>query len=61
MAVFSLKVNGHNHTVDVDADTPLLYVLSDELQLARPQVRLRPRASAAPAPSFCAAKPFARA
>ena len=29
----SLKVNGQNHTVDVDPSTPLLYVLRDELQL----------------------------
>lgn len=29
----SLKVNGQNHSVDVDPSTPLLYVLRDELQL----------------------------
>lgn len=37
MAAFNLKVNGHTHTVDVDPDTPLLYVLSDELQLRGPK------------------------
>jgi aerobic-type carbon monoxide dehydrogenase small subunit (CoxS/CutS family) len=29
----SLKVNGHTHVVDVAPDTPLLYVLRDELEL----------------------------
>lgn len=33
MAVFNLKVNGKNVSVDVDADTPLLWVLRDELHL----------------------------
>jgi nicotinate dehydrogenase subunit A len=37
MAVVSLKVNGRDHSVDVDPDTPLLYVLSDELQLRGPK------------------------
>ena len=37
MAVISLKVNGRVHTVDVDPETPLLYVLSDELQLRGPK------------------------
>ncbi len=37
MAAFSLKVNGRIHKVDVDPDTPLLYVLSDELQLRGPK------------------------
>jgi nicotinate dehydrogenase subunit A len=37
MAAISLKVNGHLHTVDVDPETPLLYVLSDELQLRGPK------------------------
>jgi nicotinate dehydrogenase subunit A len=32
-----LKVNGRTHTVDVDPQTPLLYVLSDELQLRGPK------------------------
>jgi nicotinate dehydrogenase subunit A len=34
---FSLKVNGQVHTVEVDPETPLLYVLSDELQLRGPK------------------------
>jgi nicotinate dehydrogenase subunit A len=37
MAAFTLKVNGHDHTVDVDPATPLLYVLSDDLQLRGPK------------------------
>src|SRR5579864_448363 len=37
MAAISLKVNGHVHTVDVDPQTPLLYVLSDDLQLRGPK------------------------
>ena len=28
---FSIKVNGKAHTVDVDGDTPLLWVLRDVL------------------------------
>jgi aerobic-type carbon monoxide dehydrogenase small subunit (CoxS/CutS family) len=37
MAPVSLKVNGRVHTVDVDPETPLLYVLSDELQMRGPK------------------------
>ena len=37
MASLSLKVNGRVHTVDVDPETPLLYVLSDDLQLRGPK------------------------
>jgi nicotinate dehydrogenase subunit A len=37
MGTFHLKVNGRNHTVDVDPATPLLYVLSDELGLRGPK------------------------
>lgn len=33
MAVFSIKVNGQQHQVDVAPDTPLLWVLRDELDL----------------------------
>jgi nicotinate dehydrogenase subunit A len=33
----SLKVNGQQHTVDVAPETPLLYVLSDELGLRGPK------------------------
>ena len=30
---YTLTVNGHAHTVDVDADTPLLWVLRDAMNL----------------------------
>ena len=33
MAAFTLKVNGQSHQVDVLPDTPLLWVLRDNLQL----------------------------
>jgi nicotinate dehydrogenase subunit A len=37
MASFTLRVNGQSHRVDVDADTPLLFVLSDDLALRGPK------------------------
>ena len=37
MAVLNLNVNGRIHTVDVDPATPLLYVLSDDLELRGPK------------------------
>jgi nicotinate dehydrogenase subunit A len=37
MARFNLTVNRRAHTVDVDESTPLLYVLSDELELNGPK------------------------
>jgi nicotinate dehydrogenase subunit A len=37
MANFNLRVNGRSHTVDVDPSTPLLYVLSDDLELHGPK------------------------
>jgi nicotinate dehydrogenase subunit A len=37
MSTFNLRVNGQNHRVDVDAGTPLLYVLSDDLALRGPK------------------------
>jgi len=37
MSVINLKVNGRPHTVDVDPTTPLLYVLSDDLELGGPK------------------------
>src|SRR5207302_6382371 len=37
MAAVSLKINGTVHTVNVDPETPLLYVLSDDLQLRGPK------------------------
>jgi nicotinate dehydrogenase subunit A len=33
MSTITLKVNGLSHTLDVDPTTPLLYVLSDDLDL----------------------------
>ena len=37
MAAITLTVNGQAHNLDVDPATPLLYVLSDELQLNGPK------------------------
>jgi nicotinate dehydrogenase subunit A len=37
MARIPLKVNGKNHTVEADADMPLLYALRDDLQLNGPK------------------------
>ncbi|MET0215912.1 MAG: 2Fe-2S iron-sulfur cluster-binding protein, partial [Vicinamibacterales bacterium] len=37
MSVINLTVNGQPHTVDVDAATPLLYVLSDDLAMRGPK------------------------
>jgi nicotinate dehydrogenase subunit A len=37
MSLLSLKVNGQNHSIDVDPTTPLLYVLSDDLGLRGPK------------------------
>src|SRR5919198_4989382 len=37
MSAITLKVTGRNHTVDVDPATPLLYVLSDDLNLRGPK------------------------
>jgi len=34
---YQLKVNGKTHAIDVDADTPLLYALRDELGLQGPK------------------------
>jgi nicotinate dehydrogenase subunit A len=31
--MMTLKVNGHNHRIDADPDTPLLYVLREDLKL----------------------------
>ena len=33
MAVYNLNVNGKSHQIDVDPDTPLLWVLRDNLEL----------------------------
>ena len=37
MSILTLKVNGRSHQVDVDPSTPLLYVLSDDLDLRGPK------------------------
>ena len=31
--MITLKVNGHDHEIDADPDTPLLYVLRDDIKL----------------------------
>ena len=38
MSAIHLRVNGADHTVDVDPATPLLYVLSDDLALRGPKL-----------------------
>src|SRR6201988_322969 len=37
MASFTLRVNDRNTTVDVEPETPLLYVLRDDLKLNGPK------------------------
>jgi nicotinate dehydrogenase subunit A len=37
MATINLTVNGRAHSVDIDPETPLLYVLSDDLGLRGPK------------------------
>jgi nicotinate dehydrogenase subunit A len=37
MSTITLKVNGRLHTLDVDPETPLLFVLGDELGLRSPK------------------------
>ena len=37
MSRIRLRVNGQSHTVDVDPETPLLYVLGDDLALRGPK------------------------
>jgi nicotinate dehydrogenase subunit A len=37
MSVMSLTVNGRAHTVDADPSAPLLYILSDDLELRGPK------------------------
>jgi len=37
MSVITLKVNGRAHTLDADPSTPLLYALSDDLELKGPK------------------------
>jgi nicotinate dehydrogenase subunit A len=37
MSAIRLKVNGSTHTLDLDPSTPLLYALSDDLELRGPK------------------------
>jgi len=37
MSAITLKVNGRTHTLDLDPTTPLLYALSDDLELRGPK------------------------
>jgi len=37
MSAIHLTVNGRNHTLDLDPTTPLLYALSDDLELRGPK------------------------
>src|SRR5580704_12343656 len=37
MSAITLKVNGRSHTLDLDPTTPLLYALSDDLELSGPK------------------------
>ena len=37
MSALTLKVNGRSHALEVDPSTPLLYVLSDDLELRGPK------------------------
>jgi nicotinate dehydrogenase subunit A len=37
MSAVTLKVNGRTHTLDIDPATPLLYALSDDLELRGPK------------------------
>ena len=37
MSAITLTVNGRSHSLDVDPSTPLLYILSDELELRGPK------------------------
>ena len=39
-----ITVNGEARSTEAASDTPLLYVLRDDLRAARPEVRLRPLA-----------------
>ena len=49
-ATFVLQVNGQTQSVTVEPETPLLYVLRNDLQLNGAEVRLRAARNAAPAP-----------
>ena len=45
MASFTLRVNGASKTVQVEPDTPLLYVLRNDLELNGPTTRCLPSKS----------------
>ena len=40
MAMYDLKINGKTHQVDVDPDTPILWVLQRPCQITWHQVRM---------------------
>ena len=44
MVAISITVNGDLYSTDVEADTPLLYVLQERSQIERTEIRLWPRA-----------------
>jgi aerobic-type carbon monoxide dehydrogenase small subunit (CoxS/CutS family) len=37
MSAITLRVNGRSHVLDLDPSTPLLYALSDDLELRGPK------------------------
>src|SRR5262245_65617594 len=41
MSMITLKVNGRTHTLDADPATPLLYILSEDLELRGPKFGCR--------------------
>ena len=47
--MIELNVNGRTHAIDADPDTPLLYVLRDDLALSTAPSSAAGWASAAPA------------
>ena len=49
MSNVTLDVNGSTHTVDIDPDTPLLYVLRNDLGLRGPRFGCGLGASVVPA------------
>jgi aerobic-type carbon monoxide dehydrogenase small subunit (CoxS/CutS family) len=61
MATFTLRVNGQNHPVDVEPDTPLLFVLSDDLALRGPKFGCGPRSMRIVSRSCSKVKRFVRA
>jgi len=39
----TLNINGHDHSVDVPNDTPLLWVIREHLQMTGTKIRMRRR------------------